>query len=266
MIRTTYSTLLSRAAALTFTLAAVGVAQAAPIVHGNRIGTTVDYIGIQEESGTDPIQGSAPGPGLFGAPTIGGDTLDFNPQNFVAATTAAGGSDQTDSNLQFMIVAHPGKSIQSIFFTESGDTGLSGFTGDAATEVDAFFNVEIAEVNGVPVSFNVPQQQMIFAPNGGAYQLSVVGGPIFNSGWNGSILVDLGPTIALNGITGRVTKVNVSIDNRLTAASSAGASAFIQKKDADGLIITTNVVPEPASAAIALLAVALGGSLARRRR
>lgn len=260
MIRTLKSSLLSRVAALSLILVVTRAAYAAPILHGNRIGTTVDYIGIQEESQTDP------GPALFGPPTIGGDTLDFNPQNFAASTTAAGGSDQTDSNLQFMIVAHPGKSISSIFFTESGDTGLIGFTGDALTNVFAHFEVEIVGVNNLPVSFNVPPQDMTFAPNAGTYQLSVLGPPIFNSAWNGSVFIDLGPTVALHSITGAVTKVNVSMDNRLSAASSPGASAFIQKKDADGLIITVNVVPEPASAVVALIALAVGGGLARRRR
>jgi MYXO-CTERM domain-containing protein len=63
-----------------------------------------------------------------------------------------------------------------------------------------------------------------------------------------------------------VTKVNVSLDNTLSAASQQGTSAFIQKKDADGLIITVDIVPEPSSAVVGLLAVAMGGGLVRRRR
>jgi hypothetical protein len=62
--------------------------------------------------------------------------------------------------------------------------------------------------------------------------------------------------------------VNVSIDNTLTATASAGASGFIQKKDADGLVITvdTDNIPEPASFVSALSAIALASGMIRRRK
>jgi hypothetical protein len=249
-------TLLSRCAgcALVATaLFATRSANAAPIVYGAFPGTNVDYVGVQEESTTDP------GNGFFGAPTVAGDSMDFNPQAF-AANATNGSSDITDSNLQFMIVAKPGKQINTITFTEAGDTSLTGFGGDAFTSVTTTLFIEIAEINGVPVSINVPTAGLAFSPSGGTYQLSVDGAPnpFYATSWTGGVLVDL--------LTNGVTKVNVSLDNTLNAASQAGTSAFIQKKDADGLIITVDIVPEPASAISGLLAVVLGGGLARRRR
>jgi hypothetical protein len=242
-------------------------ASAAPIVYGNFPAATVDYIGVQEESSTDP------GNGFFGAPTIGGDTMDFNPQAFAAnaPNTAIGSADITDSNLQFMIKAHPGKSIGAITFTEAGDTALTGFApADAFTAVATTLIVEISEVNGLPVSYNVPLAGLSFSPSGGTYQLSVDGAPLpfYQTAWTGSIFLDLGPTIVAENITGAVTKVNVSIDNTLTATASAGASGFIQKKDADGLVITvdTDNIPEPASFVSALSAIALASGMIRRRK
>ena len=65
-----------------------------------------------------------------------------------------------------------------------------------------------------------------------------------------------------------VTKVNISLDNSLSAASVLGTSAFIQKKDADALVITTTskpIIPEPGTALIAMIAMTLCGSVLRRR-
>jgi hypothetical protein len=112
-------------AVVTSLILSASAASAAPILYGNFPAATVDYVGVQEESSTDPAR-NVLGSGLFGSPTIGGDTMDFNPQAF-AANATNGSSDITDSNLQFMIVAHPGQAITGVIFTEAGDTSLTGF-------------------------------------------------------------------------------------------------------------------------------------------
>jgi hypothetical protein len=233
-------------------LIAAQSASAAPIVYGNFPGATVTYVGVQEESTTDP------GSGFFGAPTVAGDTMDFNPQAF-AANATNGSSDLTDSNLQFMVAAKPGKQINTVTFQEAGDTNLTGFGGDAFSSVTTSLFIEIAELFGVPTSINVPVAGLSFSPSGGTYQLSVDGAPnpFYATSWNGSVSVNLN--------TNGVTKVNVSLDNTLSAASQTGTSAFIQKKDADGLIITVDTVPEPNSAVVALACLAVGGRRLRRR-
>ena len=80
-------------------------------------------------------------------------------------------------------------------------------------------------------------------------------------GWTGNAVLKLLPY-------GVVTKVFVSLDNTLSAASLAGTSAFIQKKDADAVVITTvtGEIPEPNSVAIAMLAVVFGSVSLRRRK
>ncbi|MCA9236872.1 MAG: PEP-CTERM sorting domain-containing protein [Planctomycetales bacterium] len=232
-------------------------ATAAPIQYGDFDGTTVMYLDVQEESSTDP------GLGLFGAPTISGDALDFNPQAFAASSSGLD-SDVTDSNLQFMIKAKPGQGIATVFFAEAGDTTLTGLAGEAETTVGTSVFVDIVEVDGLPVSFSVPAGTMTFTPKDD-FLLSVDGSG--TKVWNGSLFLDLGPFAAANGIKGAITKINVSLDNTLSAASVAGTSAFIQKKDADALVITVEtetIVPEPATIVSALIGLGLLG-VARRR-
>src|SRR5262245_35872984 len=153
---------------------------AAPIVYGNFPGLTVDYLGVQEESSSDP------GTGKFGAPVVTGDAMDFNPQAFAASSTGAN-SDITDSNLQFMVKAHPGQGIDGIILSEAGDTTLTGLVGEAQTTVGAVITGEIVELNigGVltPVSINLPPVAMGFAPKSN-FKLSVDGAG--TKGWTGN--------------------------------------------------------------------------------
>jgi hypothetical protein len=60
------------------------------------------------------------------------------------------------------------------------------------------------------------------------------------------------------------TKVSVNLSNILTAMSEPGTSSTISKKDA-GLTVDVNI-PEPASACVALIGLALAGSLGRDNR
>jgi hypothetical protein len=227
---------------------------AAPIPYGNFPGTTIDYLGVQEESSSDP------GSGFFGAPTVAGDTMDFNPQAFAASSTGAN-SDITDSNLQFMVKAHPNQAINVISFAEAGDTTLTGLAGEAQTTVGTIINAEIQEViiAGVPtaVSINLPQVVMGFAPKDN-FLLTVDGAG--TKGWTGAAPLNLVPY-------GIVTKVGISLDNTLSAASVQGTSAFIQKKDAVALVIpdTTGEIPAPSAAAIARTAALLSSALFRRK-
>src|SRR5688500_9104212 len=50
------------------------VVSAAPINYGDFVGSTVTYRMVTEDSGTDTVP-----PCMYCAPTVGGDTLNFNP-------------------------------------------------------------------------------------------------------------------------------------------------------------------------------------------
>ena len=237
------------------------VLHAVPINHGDFSGTTVDFLDVTEDSNT-------PGdvPPLFGAPTVTGDSLDFNPVGFSASASGASGVDQTDGQLSFMIVAKSGKGIQTITLSEAGDTGLAGFGTDATyTGVRANVFVDILELNNAVITPINVMGSMTFTPSGGAFGLATDGGggPTFNSTWTGGVLIDVGSLVPPNSV---VTKVKVNLDNTLTALSEDGTSAFIAKKDFDGLVITVDemVIPEPTTAILALSGM-LALTCSRRR-
>jgi len=235
---------------------------AVPINYGDFSGATVTYLDVTEDTNTGDTQP------LFGAPTVSGDSLDFNPVGFSANSSGGGPPDQTDGQLSFMILANSGKQIDSVSITEAGDTSLArSLAGqdDAFTSVTTNVFVDILEVNGVAINAINAQGEMTFTPSDGDYLLSTDGGgsPTYNTGWTGSFFLDFGPILAANNIPGAATKVSVNIDNTLTASSSTNSSAFIAKKDFDGVSITTNI-PEPTTAMLALCGLfAIAGS--RRR-
>ncbi len=247
-------TAVSGCAVLAFALPA----DAAQINYGDFMGNTVNFLQVTEDSGTDPTP-------LYGAPSVFGDTLDFNPISFNAGATGAGGVDITDGTMSLMMTSKPGNFIDQVLFDEAGDVTLAGFGGIGTfASVSANFFVEIQEVDGVGIGSILIQAPMIFTPSGGTYDQATDGGggPLFNSAWSGSLLVDLTQALIDNNIphVNGVTKISVVFDNTLVALSENGTSSFIAKKDVGGVGIT--VVPEPAT--IGLLA--LGGVCLLGRR
>jgi hypothetical protein len=91
------------AGAVLFLLAAIcQPSLSAPINYGNFMGNTVMYTQVTEDT-------NSPGdsPPLFGAPTVSGNSLDFNPVGFDANSTGGSGPDITDGQLLFGIMAKP---------------------------------------------------------------------------------------------------------------------------------------------------------------
>jgi hypothetical protein len=261
----------------------------AQINYGSHMGTHVTYANVTEDSGDDePLP-------LFGAPTVTGDSIDFNPVGFDAASSD-GGSDITDSNLVFMVLAKSGSKISKLTFSEAGDTTLAGNVTpgsmNTATAVFATGVLDIHEVDLTPDGVNNPVGinhisvpfQLTFNPSGGTYFLGTDGGggPVFHTPWTGSATLDIDAILVANGYMlppglvdpeGGATKISIDLDNTLVAVSQDGTSAVIAKKDFGGITIRTNTrqepggdpeVPEPT--AFVLVGLGLVGLLSPRRR
>lgn len=240
------------------------LSHATPINYGDFDGTTVVYRDVTEDANS-----VGDTPPLFGAPTISGDSLEFSPVGFSASATGAGGVDQTDGNLFFMIEAKPLNGISTVLLREAGDTGLGGFGTDATyTEVKTFIHVDILTTDLGPVNIN-RDLEMTFSPSGGDFGLATDGGggPSFSSNWIGSHLIDVGAILAAEGHLGETaTKVNINMDNILLALSEDGTTATISKKDLDTSAITIEVnIPEPTTGILALISLVALTCCSRRQ-
>jgi hypothetical protein len=257
-------------------LAAMMIGQpalAATINYGDHMGTTVTYVDVTESSGTDAVP-------LFGPPTVTGDSIDFNPVGFDAAS-AGGGADITDGQLTFMVEAKPGANgMVGISFSEAGITQLAGnvAAGDlsTATMVRAAGVLDVHEVDFVPINHISVPFFLTFNPSNGDYFLGTDGGggPLYFTDWSGGANINLLQVLFDNGIrrTFGVTKLSVNLDNVLVATSQNGTSSLISKKDFGGLTITVQTpgggggpdIPEPTTLVLVGLSVA-GLTVGRRR-
>ena len=237
---------------------------ATPINHGDYEGTTIWFRDVSEDTNT-----TGDTPPLYGVPTVNGDSLDFSPVGFSASASGAFGVDQTDGNLFFDIQAKPFAGVESLVISEAGDTTLSGFSGDAFTSVSTNITVDILRTTAGAANITY-QTTMNFTPSSGDYSLIADGGgsPLYSTNWSGGALIEFGAILAANGLAGeKATRVQVNVDNILTALSQEGTAATIAKKDFDtsGLTVEVNTdIPEPSAALLALLGVFAGGF--RRRR
>lgn len=236
---------------------------AAAINYGNHVGTHVTYVDVTEAS-NDPLP-------LFGPPTVTGNSIDFNPIGF-AATSANGGSDLTEGNLSFMVVAKPGSGVEGIALAEAGDTTLAGNValGSMGTSSAVFASgvLDIHEVDNAPINHISVPFSLTFSPSGGTFFLGTDGGggPFFNTQWTGSVSIPVSAILLANGFNAGqlATKVSVNLDNTLAAVSETGTTAAIAKKDFGGLTVRADIIPEPASLAVASVAMA-ALSLRKRR-
>lgn len=212
--------------------------------YGTLNGSTVDYVDITESN-----DGAS---ALFGAPAVTNDTMDFDPIGFSASSA---GTQSVDGQLNFTVVSKTSTPISKLVLDEAGDFTLAGLgAASAQATVGTAVKVKVTEVNGIPQIVDGGTLNMVFTPNAnGQFNLPADAGTAVP--WTGHLSIDI------NAIAPGATKVEIALDNVLTALSANGGLARIAKKDFSGLIIN---LPEPASGSLVMAFVMAGGLLRRR--
>lgn len=186
--------------------------------------------------------------GLFGNPTLIGDTFQFTPSGFVANSVNGSAASTTD-RLQVDITANPGHRITMIRVTEFGSWGISG-----VGSVNAFGSLNLVDqlnlrppaIAGLSAGTTTPfvSPLPVSTPNTAGL-------------WSGSVVIDLTSIIGPDW-----TKLRLVFTNTIQATSQQGSASFIDKKVVGGPSIFVEIIPAPSS--IALLG--LSGLVATRRR
>jgi hypothetical protein len=180
------------------------------------------------------------------SPIVTPTGLLFFPSNFRAESTN-GSADLVVDTLRFEIHVQPGKELSSFIVNEFGDYSIAGsgpntlvkaFGGLFLVNMDTF-----AQLNDTLDTIPVP--------------LAGVSGVTSGQGaWSGNETV-------IN-IPSGWTNIQVILNNELHAGSDPGTSSVIEKKVVTAGVEIILVIPEPATAGMALLAGTL--LLARRGR
>jgi hypothetical protein len=172
--------------------------------------------------------------GLFGSPTIVGNTFFFTPSNFQAQSSNGSAAVTTD-RLSFTLMAKPGLPIEAINIGESGDYSILGSGAVSAT--GALFATNLSQ-------FALQSDTLHTTP------IFPVTTNSFTSGlWSGYSSVTLP-----NGWT----KVQVVMNNNLQTQAGANSSSTIEKK----VQFVSVVVPEPGTIGL----ITLSGALVLLRR
>jgi hypothetical protein len=244
------------ASAAALALAVVGLlgssaSHAASINYGNSplIPPGVSFLNVTESSGTDAVP-------LYGPPTYFITGMGFTPTPSFKAEAHNGAVDLTDGQLNYSVQTVGGIGITNVGLGEGGLYSLLT-VGTAATQVTAgaSLRVNVTQINGVNVApILVPLSNASVAYN-------LAANPGVNQPWNLGVSVNVAAVLGANQ---RATRIDVIIDNQLTAISQVETDATIVKTNF-GIDIHTDV-PEPGTAVLAFVALCglgVGGSRKR---
>jgi len=234
-------------------IAAMGTQAATIANYGDFPATSVSYNQVSENTDI----------GMYQAPIIVEDTINFNPLDMVASSPAGGGAVTNNALLNFDVQANAGKYIQGLYLTENGIMTTVGSGSATYVDVTANFLVTISMVNGVSVPDITESFSMSFNPReDGTWEFGT-DGPAIGKFWDGSIFLDFASMLGYPG-SGGATLANVSLENVLIANADAASTASIQKQNTDGLSITADVIPEPASIVLLMGATSFLAFIRRR--
>lgn len=214
---------------------------------------TVSYLNVQDVNG------------LFGAPSVSLNSLDFTPLDFEARCSQCPTGVETSDILMLDIATISGRAVNEIRVTEGLDFSVLSFdpTGFASALVSASLFIDVLEVNGVAVNGINGNASIAYTPS----SASVFGFGTQTGIMTGDLTIDVAQIIAAAGATGNATLVRISLDNTLQVFhDGSGGEARIRKRDADFVSLTievVDVVPEPTTAVLLLGGLA---TLAAQRR
>ncbi len=237
--------------------------------YGNFTGITIAYKNVNEETYTESAA-------LYGQPTLNGDALEFNNLRMGSYSSGINGSDITDGLLNGIIEAKPTKVINYVRFDEWGDATLTGTggVGTSAGVANSMF-IKITEISdeGVRITLTEPIEitiNMAMTSSTGDADWNLRDDGAFRGRiWSGTTLFDAAAALRANGYaTASVTKLEFTMDNTLTTSSEVGTSAYIAKKDTNGIRVTSSeeYIPEPQIPEPMTLGLLALGSLALLRR
>jgi hypothetical protein len=241
------------------------------VVYGNFAGPAVTYQNVTEV----PTQLPGPTPAaLFGPPSLSGNSLLFNPVNFVDSASA-GALEFQDGRLTFNVIPTSSQgNIKSISLLEGGAWTVGGGTSATTAKESLLINeLFITSVNGISVNPIVVPPSIAFTDtNNGSASVSTSSNSItfsssagFSSGtWDATASFNFANALTGAGLSGNVTGLSMELDNQLSVTSETNSVAFIDKKYLD---VTSNSSPVPEPSVAGLTAITAGClSMIRKRR
>ena len=182
--------------------------------------------------------------GLYGQPTLSGDSLIFTPINFQALSTN-GGFAQTDSTINIKVYANGNYTLSAFNLTELGEYSLIG--SDAQVAVGG--QMRLFDLNNAP-----PAGPELTDPITATAPLTVA-----------TSLTDWQANAAIAVPANWNSGVNLTIENILLAGTTqTGSTGEIWKNT---VTVNTSVSPVPEAETYAMILAGLGlvGFMARRR-
>jgi|GEM_PF-1722869 len=209
-------------------------------------------------NGTNPIlswENGRSDNGLFGSPTVIGDTFFFISNNNFDADASDGTTVTKTDTLRVRVHAQPGRFFSQVQFASQGDYTVFG----SGSSVNVTGGMTVNDVNSVRTASD-SFHTSVSPSSGSATMMPVLGNgltPEIGS-WNGSSLIDF----SVFGFP-PITSLDLIFTNSIIAISLPGETASIVTLPNTQGSFSLSIVPAPSSALVALAGL---GVLSRRRR
>lgn len=180
---------------------------------------------------------------LFGAPSVVGDSIIFDPTTFSASSTGEDGLVLTNATINIMIEAQDGYNLDTASLTEAGDYIMWGMGGDFATSsVSVGGQLRVRDAANTLLATDSIAASEPFDKYNPAFCMSP-------NNWTATAGIDLS-----GGDWDGVNSIVLKVENLLAAYTEPSSFpgpegpllAFIEKKEV-GVSIGTSVIPVPAA-------------------